>query len=139
MKSWARFGFLAVSWLLVVGVVLQAFLAGLALFAGSSWWASHVNYGYLVSLGLGTLLILLTFASRLPSGMHRLSVLLGVLAILQPGFIYPGRFVGAPVEALHPVNALILFWLGLRVARRAREFVPAPLGTGGRISNDEEN
>lgn len=137
MRVRIRTAFLVSAWLLVIGVLLQAFLAGLALFAGPSWWASHIEYGYLVSLGLGMLLILLAFASRLPRTSHRQGVLLGVLAILQSGLVYPGRFL-PPLPALHPVNALILFWLGLRVARRARELVPAPLGTGGHINSNEE-
>ena len=131
MKSWARYGYVIFAWLLVLGVLLQTLLAGLATFGARTYWSIHASLGLVVGPLFGLILIVLAFASRLPRRTHRLSVILGFLAILQAALIYPGKSIGLAVTALHPVNALVLFWLGLHIATEAMSFVPPPSGGEG--------
>jgi hypothetical protein len=105
-----------VAWLLVGSIVVQVWLAGLAipqLGGGNGSFETHRNVGYLI--GLITLVLFLT---ALPSGLGRRRVLqsLGIfgLFIVQSSLPYVG--IGA-IEALHPVNAAVMFVVSLVYAR----------------------
>lgn len=129
MVKWMRTGYLISVWLFLLGVLVQAFLAGMALFARSLYWQDHTSLGWLVAHGLAFLPLLFALVSRLPRDAWPMLIILLILAGIQP--LLPGMRRDLPwAGALHPVNALLLFWIGLKVARRARDFVPKPLGTG---------
>jgi hypothetical protein len=96
-----------VAWLLVASIVVQVWLAGTAIpqLGGNGSFETHRNVGY--AIGLVTLVLFLT---ALPSGLGRRRILqsLGIfgLYIVQSSLPYVG--VGA-IEALHPVNAVVMF------------------------------
>ena len=96
-----------VAWLLVGSIVVQVWLAGTAIpqLGGNGSFETHRNVGY--AIGLVTLVLFLT---ALPSGLGRRRTLqsLGILGlyIVQSSLPYIG--VGA-IEALHPVNAVVMF------------------------------
>jgi hypothetical protein len=123
--------YLVAAWLFVVAVILQVFLAGLSLFASAANWGAHKEFGY--SLGfLVLLLIVLAFAGRIPRTIGRWLALLLVVYAIQT--ILPNLRRDAPwIAALHPVNALAIFWIALTHARRARvELVmPQPVNSAG--------
>lgn len=48
MQSIARSVHLAVAWLLVAGLLVQVFLAGLRVFRGPASFATHRDFGYLL-------------------------------------------------------------------------------------------
>ena len=105
-----------VAWLLVGSIVVQVWLAGMAipqLGGGNGNFENHRNLGYLI--GLVTLVLFLT---ALPSGLGRRRILqsLGIfgLYIVQSSLPYVG--IGA-IEALHPVNAAVMFVVSLVYAR----------------------
>jgi hypothetical protein len=105
-----------VAWLLVGSIVVQVWLAGMGIpqLAGSgASFENHRNVGYLI--GLVTLVLLLT---ALPSGLGRRRIMqsLGLfgLYIVQSSLPYVGV---AAIEALHPVNAAVMFVLSLVYAR----------------------
>jgi len=105
-----------VAWLLVGSIVVQVWLAGMGIpqLAGSdASFEMHRNVGYLI--GLVALVLVLT---ALPTGLGRRRILqsLGILGlyIVQSSLPYVG--VGA-VEALHPVNAVVMFVVSLLYAR----------------------
>ncbi len=113
-----RMAYLVAAWLFAITVILQVFLAGLSLFASAANWGTHKEFGY--SLGfLALLLVVLAFAGRIPRTIGRwLARLLTVYAIQT---ILPNLRRDAPwIAALHPVNALAIFWIALTRARRAR-------------------
>ena len=88
-------------------LVVQVFLAGLAIpqLGGDGSFATHRDFGYLI--GLITLLVLVTAViARL--GRRRIAQSAGllVLYVVQSSLPYVG--VGA-IEALHPVNAVVMF------------------------------
>jgi hypothetical protein len=94
MVYWARMAYLVVAWLFVAAVLSQIFLAGLSLFALAANWGAHQEFGYGISF-LALLLVVLAFPGRIPRAIVRWL-------------------------ALHPLNALAVFWIALTHARRAR-------------------
>jgi plastocyanin len=120
--AWARrfyLGFAALFW---VGVIAQAFLAGAGLFLGGSWMRGHSALGHLLTSPLPLLpllMLMLSFAGRLPKADRWWCALLLILATLQPVVLYL-RGVLPLLSALHPVNAMLLFVLPLFLIGRAR-------------------
>lgn len=104
-----------VAWLLVGSIVVQVWLAGTAIpqLGGNGDFETHRNVGYLIGL-----ITLVLFVTALPTGLGRRRILqsLGIfgLYIVQSSLPYVG--VGA-IEALHPVNAIVMFGVALLYAR----------------------
>jgi len=116
MQSVMRQVHAGIARLLVGAIVVQVWLAGMGIpqLAGSgASFETHRNVGYLI--GLVTLALLLT---SLPTGLGRRRILqsLGIfgLYIVQSSLPYVG--IGA-IEALHPVNAVVMFVVSLLYAR----------------------
>ena len=103
--------------LFVAAIVIQVFLAGVALanLGGSGDFSAHIEFGY-VWVGLASL-VLTAIAARRPRRDVGIAVGLLVLYIVQT--MLPNARTSAPwVAALHPVNALFLFGLAVWYARR---------------------
>lgn len=117
IRSGARRLHTWIAWLFVVAVLVQVFLAGLAIFGATEGFALHIEFGY-TAIGLLTLAVLLTsVAGGMPRREIGLSLLLLVLYVVQTAL--PAARASLPaVAALHPVNALVLFALGVIIARR---------------------
>ncbi|HEX7171264.1 MAG TPA: DUF6220 domain-containing protein [Candidatus Limnocylindria bacterium] len=114
MQIW-RYLFAAAAALFVVGVVVQVFLAGVGLF-GAGDMAGHVDFGYLLSV-VPLLPLLLAWPAR--AGGRTAALCAGLLVATQVQTFLPLLRDDAPlVAALHPVNALLVFGLGLMVALR---------------------
>lgn len=126
---WARYAYLFVAWLFVLWVIIQFFLIGLSFFT-TLGFEPHIEFGHTFGIVL-VLLVLAALVARLPLRMIGLTVLLFILYGLQ--YVFANVALGNPglgwVFAFHPVNALAMFWVGLLVARRARRFLPGPLGS----------
>jgi hypothetical protein len=116
MQTW-RYLFAVVSVLFVAGVVVQVFLAGVGLPGlGAGTMQGHIDFGYLLAL-VPVLPLLLSWPARAGGRTAILCVALLLTAQIQT--FLPLASDGAPlVAALHPVNALVLFGLGLMVARQ---------------------
>ena len=117
MRSIARSAHLVVAWLLVAGVVVQIFLAGLGVFRGPEAFANHRDFGFVLELLPLVLLVL-----GLVAGLGRRAALLAAgifgLFILQSVFV--GLRTDAPeVAALHPVNGFLIAVLSIVLARDA--------------------
>jgi hypothetical protein len=114
---WIRIAYLAGAWLLLAGVLIQVFLAGLSLFVSRAFWDTHAELGRTLGF-LSPILLVLAFLSRLPRATIGLTALLVVLYSLQWTLVVLRR--AAPmVAALHAANALFLVWVALSLARRA--------------------
>lgn len=119
----ARLGFLVAAWLFVAGVVVQVFLVGLDIF-GELDGAVHRDFAYVYGW-LAPILVLLSGAARVPTGTRRLTIVLLVLFAAQT--VLPSLRDQVPLlAALHPVNALAIFAIGVVVARRATEWFLSP-------------
>ena len=104
-----------VAWLLVASIVVQVWLAGAAIpqLGGTGNFETHRNFGYLIGL-----IALVLFLTSLPTGLGRRRILqsLGILGlyIVQSSLPYMGANA---IEALHPVNAIVMFVVSLLYAR----------------------
>jgi hypothetical protein len=122
LRHGARVGYVLVAWVFVLFVMVQVFLAGLSIFVGPAGWPRHVEFGHYFG-PLSLALFVLALVGRLPRRAVLLTVLLMLLYSLQYVFVEVPPRVGLPeLSALHPVNALLIFWLALSLALRSRSF-----------------
>ena len=118
----ARAAYLVLAWMFLVGVVLQVFFIGLGLFAGSENVALHVNLGWILHLA-PILVLLAAAASR--AGRRRILEALALAAVVFVVPILATLRADLPVlAALHPVGALLAFWLAIVVVRGASSLRP---------------
>jgi hypothetical protein len=115
------------AWLFVACVIVQFFLAGLAIFADEGF-DLHRSWGY--TFGWITLLLIAAaVAGRMPRRAVGGALLLLVLFFLQS--ILVALRPSLPVlAALHPVNALAIFWGALMLARASAGWQGARQVTG---------
>lgn len=108
---------LVASWLLVLGLLVQVFLAGMGVFAGATNFATHRDFGYTL-----TLLPLLLVITGLVGGYGRGPVIVAAVMlgqfILQSILVYQRDSVPA-IAALHPVNGFLIVLFAVWVARDA--------------------
>lgn len=104
--------------LLLGGVMLQIFFAGLGIF-GVSTFLPHMILGPLVILGSLALPLVAWRGHLAPSLRHRSWLLFGLM-ILQGLLIDVGRIIPL-VAAFHPVNAMLLVLLVASMARLTRD------------------
>lgn len=114
MVRGARWAYAGLAWAFVAGLVVQVFFIGLGLFAGSENLELHVNLGWI--LHLAPILILVVAAvARAGRRQILLAAALAVTVFIVP--ILVTMRVDMPVlAALHPVGALLAFWLAILVA-----------------------
>jgi hypothetical protein len=111
----ARIGFALLAWIFVVCVLLQIFYAGLAVFSSTSW-ARHTGFVHLFEF-LPFLMTLLAFAGKMRHGMRWWPLSLFLLIGLQ---YMTAHITGAAnVSALHPVIAIIIFYVGITIALKS--------------------
>lgn len=116
--TWQQTGFAVAAWLYLAGIVMQVFFAGASLFELTDW-SIHTGLGW----GLGSaplLLLVLAFLARVDRRTVLFTVGLTVAALIQPELAV-ARHTSPVLAALHPVNALLVFWLAWIVARRSSE------------------
>jgi hypothetical protein len=107
------------AWVVLVGLLLQFYLVGLALFGVISF-EFHRTLGYLLAVPI-FLLLVLALAGGLGRRLVGLSALLVVLTIVQ-ATLPSLRFSVPLVAALHPVNALALMGLSAAIVRQSRAY-----------------
>ena len=116
-------------WLFTAGVVVQVFLAGLGVFGGKDDFGLHLTWA-IVLFVMAVLSPLLAIAGRLGRRVTGLSFLVLVLFFLQSVFVQL-RTDMPYLAALHPVNALAIFWLSLTLARGSRHIAAADPSAAG--------
>ena len=126
--SAVRFAFAAVAWLFLACVVIKFFLAGLGVFAGAENFEIHRQFGYLFGW-LTVIMIVLAAVGRLGRRWIGLSALLFGLFIMQSVFVLLRDSLPA-VAALHPVNAVAIFFIAQHVARGSRGLLRTDAAAG---------
>jgi hypothetical protein len=105
------------AWVVLAGLFLQFYLAGMGLFGAASF-EFHRTWGYLLAIPI-LLLLVLALAGRLGRRLIGLSALLVVLTIVQ--VMLPSLRASIPlIAALHVVNALALMGVSAAIARQGR-------------------
>ncbi|HSE80736.1 MAG TPA: DUF6220 domain-containing protein [Gaiellaceae bacterium] len=106
----------------LIGVIVQFFLAGLALF-GSTSYDAHQGLGYLLGV-LAVVLLVIAVAAKLPRSLTGLSITLVVLNVVQIVLL---RSDIAEIDALHVVNALAIAFVANVLAHRSRRYLASKL------------
>ena len=119
--SAVRVAFAAVGWLFLACVLIQFFLAGLGVFAGPQNFEVHRQFGYLFGW-LPVIMLVLAAVGRLGRRWIGLSALLIGLFTMQSVFVILRESLPA-VAALHPVNAVAIFFIAQHVARSSRSLL----------------
>jgi Family of unknown function (DUF6220) len=121
MVRGARYAYAVLAWAFVAGVVVQVFFIGLGLFAGSENLALHVSLGWILHL-VPILILVAAAVARAGRQQLLMAAALAVTVFIVP--ILVSLRDSAPVlAALHPVGALLSFWLAILVARNAAQLL----------------
>ena len=116
MVRGARYVYLGLAVAFVIGLVVQVFYAGMGVFRASDFEV-HVGLGWLLHL-VPILIVAAAAVGR--AGRRRI---LWAAALAATVFVVPilalARADAPAVAALHPVGAVISFWLAVVVARDA--------------------
>ena len=116
MTRAARYTYLVLAWLVVVAIVLQVFFIGLGLFAGSQNIDTHRTFGWIVHL-LPIPLLLAATLSRAGRRHWQWALALAIVVFIVPILVL---MKDTPVvAALHPVGAIVAFWLAVVVAQNS--------------------
>ncbi|WLD94642.1 DUF6220 domain-containing protein [Alkalihalobacillus sp. AL-G] len=113
----SRIAFLVSACAFTVCVVIQTFLAGMAIFDNPSHWTHHTTFVVWFQL-IPIVMLILSFTGNLPKPIRWQSVGLFVL-------IVPLQYISIHIPglgAIHPVIALILFALSFNVIRKTGMF-----------------
>ena len=110
----ARYVFAGLAWLFLVGVVVQVFFIGLGLFAGSENLESHVTLGWILHL-IPIVILIAAALARPGRGTLLLALGLAVTVFIVP-ILATMRDASPVIAALHPVGALLAFYLAILVA-----------------------
>ena len=123
MVRGARYAYAMLAWAFLAGLVVQVFSIGLALFAGSENLELHVGLGWILHLAP---ILVLAAAALARAGRQQILLAAGLAVTV---FIVPIlallRDSSPVIAALHPVGALLAFWLAIVVARGATQLVRA--------------
>lgn len=124
MVSGARYLYLALVWGYLAAILVQVFLAGTGLFGDDRDFAAHQSLGWILHL-VPVLLLIVAFVARVGSTTLRWTAALLVVQAVQP--LLPMLRNDYPwAAALHPVLALVIFWLALTIGLRAWQLVRQP-------------
>ena len=124
----ARRTFIVVAWVFVACLPVQFFLVGLDIFGALGESELHRDFAYTYGW-LTPVLVLLAGLGGLPRRVLRLAIALLVLYAIQTYLpLLADRL--PTVAAVHAVNALLVFWVAVRVAQ-AVPWNPEPDGTTG--------
>lgn len=111
-----RMAFFILAWILFICIIVQVYLAGMAIFDNPINWIKHRNFVHMFEY-TSVLMFILGFTGRLPRKMTWGS--LGLFALFNIQYYTAHGIAGA----LHPVLALILFWGSLVLARKSYEML----------------
>jgi hypothetical protein len=123
---WARGGYVVVAGLFVVCVIIQVFIAGMAVFVDPANWSLHATFVHVFEF-LPLIMLVLAFLGRLSRRLKLLPVVLFVLLIVQ--YATAIGFSDSVVAAFHPVNALVIFGIAAMTTRQAWRALTGPAGT----------
>lgn len=111
-----RLIFAIIAWLFAVCVIVQVFIAGMAIFIDADHWRLHVHFIHIFEW-LPIIMFILTFIGSIPSALRWQSLGLFALIFIQYATANMGS-VGV-LPAFHTVIALIMFSWSIAIARRA--------------------
>jgi hypothetical protein len=131
----ARHGYVYGIWLLLVSIIIQFFLAGLGVLDSPSFFYWHVNVNGAVVGLLPLVLVLVGWFGRVPARTLWLTAAVFGLVVLQSVLLFPYRSAATgwvrAIAGLHVVNALFIFWVGMRLLDRTRRLSSTTVAKSG--------
>ena len=124
MVRYTRYAYAALALLFVVGLVVQVFFIGLGMFGNPDGVQLHAGLGWI--LHLVPLLILVAAVLARAGRRHWLWALALAAVVFVVPILVLARSDAPVVAALHPVGAVLSFWLATVVARNALAVSRAP-------------
>ncbi|MCR2822275.1 DUF6220 domain-containing protein [Lederbergia panacisoli] len=113
--------FALLSLLFLIAIICQIFIAGVELFADSSQWAVHKSFVVYFEF-IPIVMLVLAFFGEIPKKLRWHSLALYIMIALQ--YMTVGLSGKFPYKtALHPVIAMLLFWLSIVVLRTSLALV----------------
>jgi hypothetical protein len=106
----------------LLGVVVQFFLAGLALFSAGSY-DTHRWVGYVLGV-IAVVLLALAIGAKMPRSVTALTT---VLVALNAAQIVLVQVDVHEIEALHVVNAVAIAFVANMLVHRSRRYIAARL------------
>src|SRR5690554_3543660 len=103
---YSRLGFQLFAWIFLISIVIQTFLAGLAMFTDYTFWGYHTTFVVWFQF-IPLVLLILTFTGKLPKSLRWQCI--GIFLLIVP-LQYMSIHI-PNLGAVHPVIALLLFWL----------------------------
>jgi len=122
VRRFARWARLVLAALFLIGIVVQFVTIGIGLFPDREGLDVHEGLGWTIMHLLPLLILVVGLIAWRPTEDLVLSVVVGVLGIVQPFLAGGGGWWGA----FHPVNALALFVLTQLIVRRDWRALRAP-------------
>jgi hypothetical protein len=111
--------YVILAWLFALCILIQVFLAGLSIFESPGLISLHIAFAHTFEF-IPILLLITALLGRFPRSIPLFSLLLILQFALQYAFVQlSGQFSEPFVAAFHPVNAVVMFWVTLYVARRS--------------------
>jgi hypothetical protein len=108
------------AWAYVAALGVQVFFAGMFVFVGASNIELHRNMAHVIGL-LTVLLIASVFIGRVPE--KRLAFGVVGLLVVQGMLVHLNQWFGfSMIAALHPVNALVLTYAAVTLAKRSNAY-----------------
>jgi hypothetical protein len=117
MRPFARAAYPVVALVLVAGLVVQVFLAGLGVFDDPASFITHRDFGYTLEI-LPIILVILGAIAGLDRRLIGLAGLMFVLFLVQ-SILVALREQAPVVAALHPVNGFLILLLAIAHGRWA--------------------
>ncbi|MDB5054090.1 MAG: hypothetical protein JWM44_2140 [Bacilli bacterium] len=114
------FAFLAL--IFAACIIVQVFLAGLAVFVNKDDWGPHTSFIHVFEF-VPILMFAVSFIGRVPSRIRWNSLGLFIMIILQ--YITAKALSGMWLAALHPVIAIFLFWNALTIVKQSWRWILA--------------
>ena len=113
----ARYAYAFLAWAFIAAVVAQVFFIGMGLFGDRRFVETHVSFGWIVHL-MPILVLVAASLSRAGRRHWTWALALAAVVFVVPILVLLKSSVPA-LAALHPVGAMVAFWLGVVVARNS--------------------
>ena len=117
----SRIAYAVLAWAFVAAIVLQVFFIGLGLFVAPENLELHRNFGWILHLAPLPVLVAAAFARAGRAGILEAAGL--VVVVFFVPILAAVRADLPYAAALHPVGALLAFWLAIVIARDATSLV----------------
>ncbi|RJT07113.1 DUF6220 domain-containing protein [Halococcus sp. IIIV-5B] len=119
----AQYGYFIAAGLFFAGVLLQTYIAGMAVFIDPEHWELHTSFVHLIEVLLLPMLVF-GYVGQLPRLL--IGAPFGLFILIGIQYMTAGNF-GSLVSAIHPVNAIFMSILTLWMAKESWERIDTPL------------